>query len=136
MGDSGSRSGPALTRRFVVAGALAPLVAGCSSDPNSDTAGLTHLLGQSVHIFPGGSSITLKDVADTPFASIGVRVRSGEQAMLLLATQTARSTVWTSALHVALKIQGARFPRSAGLTKTLSATSFSGPDPLDAGLQN
>jgi hypothetical protein len=129
-------SGPALTRRFVVAGALAPLLARCSSDPNSDTAGLTKLIGQSVNVFSGASSVTLKEVANTPFASIGVRVGSGAQAMLVLATQSGRSTVWTSSLHMALELQSGRILRTAGLTQNLSGTNFSGPDPLEAGLQN
>jgi hypothetical protein len=120
----------------VLAGALTPLLARCSSDPNSDTAGLTNVLGQSLHVFSGGTAVTLKEVTDTPFASIGVRVGSGAQNMLLLATRTGRSTVWTSALHVALELQSGRILRSAGLTENLSGTNFSGADPLDAGLQN
>jgi hypothetical protein len=128
--------GPALTRRLVLAGALAPLLAGCSSDPNSDTAGLTNLIGQSVNVFSGASSVTLKEVADTPFASIGLRVGSGAQTMLLLATQSGRSAVWTSAVHIALEMQSGRILRTAGLTQNLSGTNFSGPDPLEAGLQN
>ena len=127
--------GRGLTRRLVIAGALMPLAAGCSSDPNSDTAGLTRVLGQSLNIFSGGSSVSLKDVAATPFASIGVRVGTGAQSMLVLATKSGRSTVWTSALHVALEIQSGRIVRTAGLTENLSGTTMSGADPLDAGLQ-
>jgi hypothetical protein len=125
-----------LTRRFVVAGALAPLLAGCSSDPKSDTAGLTHLLGQSFDVFSGGSTVTLKEVSETQFASLGVRVGSGGQTMLLLASHSGRSTVWTSASHIALEIQSGRLLRTAGLTQNLSGTNFSGADPLDAGLPN
>ena len=138
MRKSGANSlhrGPALTRRFVIAGALTPLLARCSSDPNSDTAGLTRVLGQSLDIFSGGTSVSLKDVKSTPFASIGVRIGSGAQTMLLLATETGQSTVWTSALHVAVEIRSGRILRTAGLTQNLSGTTFSGSDPLDAGLQ-
>ncbi|HEX4158032.1 MAG TPA: YjbF family lipoprotein [Rhizomicrobium sp.] len=124
-----------LTRRLVVAGALAPLLVRCSSDPNSDTAGLTHLLGQSFDVFSGGSGVTLKEVSETQFASLGVRVGSGVQTMLVLASHSGRSTVWTSASHIALEIQSGRILRTAGLTQNLSGTNFSGADPLDAGLQ-
>jgi hypothetical protein len=135
-GVNSPKRGGVVTRRLVLAGALVPLVARCSSDPNSDTAGLTNLLGQSFSVFSGGSSVGLKEVADTPFASIGVRVGTGPQTMLLLATKTGRSTVWTSASHIALEIQSGRILRTAGLTQNLAGTNFSGTDPLDAGLLN
>jgi len=125
-----------VSRRIVLASALAPLLACCSSDSNSDTAGLTRLLGQSLGIFSGASSVTLKDVQDTPFASLGLRVGSHAQTMLVLATQSGRSTVWTSSQHIALEIQSGRILRTAGLVQNLSGTTFSGADPLDAGLQN
>jgi hypothetical protein len=132
---SGAKCATALTRRLVLAGAVVPLVARCSSDPNSDTAGLTRVLGQSLNVFSGASSVALKDVAATPFASIGVRVGSGPQTMLVLATKTARSTVWTSAAQIAVELQSGRILRTAGLAANLSGTTFSGDDPLDAGLQ-
>lgn len=125
-----------LSRRLVLAGAVVPLVARCSSDPNSDTAGLTRVLGQSLNVFSGGNSVSLKEVADTPFASIGVRVGAGAQTMLLLATKSGHSTVWTSASHIALELQSGRILRTAGLTENLSGTNFTGTDPLVAGLQN
>jgi hypothetical protein len=127
--------GARLTRRLVIAGALAPLLARCSSDPNSDTSGLTSMLGQSLHVFSGGSSVALKDVQSTPFASLGVRVGSGAQTMLVLATQSGGSTVWTSGSHVALELQAGRIMRTAGLVQNLSGTNFSGADPLVAGLE-
>jgi hypothetical protein len=135
-GVNSLRRGRAVSRRFVIAGALAPLLVRCSSDPNSDTAGLTRVLGQSLDVFSGGSSVSLKEVKSMPFASIGVRIGTGAQTMLLLATETGRSTVWTSALHIALEIQSGRILRTAGMTQNLSGTTFSGADPLDAGLQS
>ena len=135
-GADAPKRGAALSRRLVLVGALAPLLARCSSDPNSDTAGLTNVLGQSLNIFSGGSSVSLAEVSGTPFASIGVRVGSGAQIMLVLATHSGRSTVWTSSSHIALEIQSGRVVRTAGLVQNLSGTNVSGSDPLDAGLQN
>lgn len=132
--DSPKR-GAVLSRRLVLAGALTPLLARCSSDPNSDTAGLTSVLGQSLNIFSGGSSVSLKEVEGTQFASIGVRVGSGPQIILVLATRSGRSTVWTSSSHIALEIQSGRVVRTAGLVQNLSGTNVSGNDPLGAGLQ-
>jgi hypothetical protein len=121
-----------VSRRAALAGALAPLLARCSSDPNSDTTGLTHMLAQSVGGLSGRSSVTLDEVAATPFASLGVRLGSGAQTMLVLATRDGDATVWTSASHIALEIQNGRIQRTAGLPQNLSATSFTGSDPLAA----
>lgn len=125
-----------ISRRALFVAAAVPLLAGCSSDPNSDTAALTHMLGHSLDLFTGGSSITLADVEKVPFASLGVRVGSDPQTMLLLATRTGPTTVWTSAVHIALAIQYGRIIRTAGLPSNLSATTFPQPDPLASGLQN
>jgi hypothetical protein len=123
---------PRVSRRAVFAAALTPLVAGCSSDPNSDTAALARMLGQSLKILPEKSSVTLDEVAGTPFASLGVRVGSGPQTMLVLATRDGGATVWTSASHIALEVQYGRIQRTAGLPQNLSATVFTGSDPLGA----
>jgi hypothetical protein len=121
-----------VSRRVALAGALAPLLARCSSDPNSDTAALTHMLAQSVDAFSGKSSVTLDEVAVTPFASLGVRLGSGPQTMLVLATHDGEATVWTSASHIALEVEYGRIQRTAGLPQNLSATVFTGSDPLAA----
>ncbi|HEY3636652.1 MAG TPA: YjbF family lipoprotein [Rhizomicrobium sp.] len=135
-GTSTPDSGLSVSRRLVLAGALGPLLVRCSSDSNSDTAGLTQLLGRSLHVFSGADSVALKDVAGTPFASLGVRVGSGAQTMLVLATRSGESTVWTSSSHIALELQAGRILRTAGLTENLSGTTFSGSDPLGMGIRN
>ncbi len=99
-------------------------------------ASLTRLLGQSLGVVTGGSSITLAEVTGVPFASVGVRVGSGPQMLLVLATRSGQSTLWTSASHIALEIVSGRIVRTAGLPHNLSATVFSVSDPLDAGLQS
>lgn len=126
----------ALSRRALLAAAAAPLLARCSSDPNSANASLTHMLAQSLNPFSGGSATTLAEVAGVPFASLGVRVGGGRQTLLVLAAQTGSSTLWTSSSHIALEIQAGRILRTAGLPHDLSATDLSEPDPLQAGLQN
>jgi hypothetical protein len=123
-------------RAMLAAAAAAPFLARCSSDPNSDTGQLTGLVGQSLQVFTGGHAVTLKEVQDTPFASLGVRVGGAAQTMLLLATRTSASGVWTSASHIALEIAFGRILRTAGLTQNLSGTIFSGADPLAEGLEN
>jgi hypothetical protein len=130
------RRAGALSRRAFVAAAAVPLLARCSSKPNSDSDTLTRMLGQSLGVFSGGSSIALSEVASVPFASLGVRIGSGPQVLLVLASRSGPSTLWTSASHIALEISSGRILRTAGLAQNLSATIVSSPDPLDAGLQN
>jgi hypothetical protein len=131
------RSGIVVCRRTVVfATAASPLLARCGSNPNSDTSSLSRLLMRSIDVFSAGRSVTLSEVTSTPFASLGVRVGSGAETMLILASGTAQSTVWTSGQHIALEIQSGRVVRTAGLPHNLSATVFSGSDPLAAGLEN
>lgn len=124
------------SRRAVFAGVLAPLLARCSSDPNSDTTALTGLFERSLNPFSGASSVSLDQVASVPFASLGVRVGDGPQTLLVLATSSGNSTLWTSASHIALEIQSGRITRTAGLPHDLSATVVSGTDPLISGLQH
>lgn len=123
-------------RALLLAVAAAPFLVRCSSDPNSDTSQLGHMIGQSLDVFSGGPSVTLKEVQDTPFASLGVRVGGGAQSMLVLASRSGGTGVWTSASHIALEIAFGRILRSAGLPQNLSGTTFSGPDPLAGGFAN
>lgn len=125
-----------ISRRAFFAAAAAPLLARCSSDPNSDTTALAGLLGRALNPFSHGSSVSLDEVVSAPFASLGVRVGTGPQTLLLLATRSGQSTVWTSASHIALELQSGRITRTAGFAYNLSGTAISGTDPLEAGLQN
>lgn len=131
------RGGPEISRRNVVLLAVAaPMLACCSSDPDSDSASLARLVGRSLNPFSGGSSVTLDEVASVPFASLGVRIGSGPQTLLVLAAQTEKSTLWTSSARIALEIQSGRVTRTAGLAHNLSGTVVSGADPLESGLHN
>lgn len=129
-------TGTRVSRRTIfLAAAATPLLSRCSSDSNSDTSALTRLLVRSVDEISRGPSITLDEVASTPFASLGMRVGSGAQNMLILASRAAQSTVWTSASHIALEIQYGRVIRTAGLPHNLSGTTFPRSDPLANGVQ-
>jgi hypothetical protein len=134
--DEPMRAPPWSRRSLLAAAAAAPFLARCSSDPNSDSAGLARMVGQSFDIFRGGSAITLEQVANVPFASLGVRVGGGPQILLVLASRSGASMVWTSAAHIALEIRYGRILRTAGLPHDLTATAIVGSDPLEAGLQN
>ncbi|MGH6890198.1 MAG: YjbF family lipoprotein [Rhizomicrobium sp.] len=113
-------------RALFAALAAAPVLARCSSASNSAAGPLAALFS--------GRSVPLKEVQDTPFASLGLRIGAGDQTMLVLATRIGSSDVWTSASQIALEIASGRILRTAGLPQNLSGTRFSGADPLAAGL--
>jgi hypothetical protein len=124
------------SRRAILGGLAAPLLAGCSSDSNSDTNMFVRMAGQSLDVFGGGQSITFDQVASIPYATIGIRAGDGPQALLVLATRTGDTLLWTSAAHIAIETQAGRITRTSGLPHDLSATSIVGTDPLQAGLQH
>jgi hypothetical protein len=111
-----------------------PLLAGCSSDPHSDSADMLKMLGQSFDTFTGDEGIPREQAAAIPYASIGVRVGGSAQAMLVLATQARNVCLWTSAAHIAVETQSGRITRTAGLPHNMSQSAFSGSDPLQSGL--
>ena len=123
------------SRRSALGWLTLPLLAGCSSDPNSDTSQMTNMLGQSLDIFSGAPSLSLAEVARVPYASIGVRVGDSAQTLLVLATQTREVCLWTSAAHVAIETRAGRIMRAAGLPHD-ATVSLPGADPLQTGLQH
>jgi hypothetical protein len=124
----------AWTRRgFVGAGLSLPFLSACSSDPNSETAAMYKMALQSWDSLNGGDSITRKQAAAVPYSSIGVRVGSSAQVILVLATQSHIACLWASAAHVAIETQSGRITRTAGLPHNMSQSLFSGSDPLQSG---
>ncbi len=131
-----SLAGLALDRRNFLFAAGASLLASCSSDPQSDTAEVGSMIRQSLGLISGDQGVSLEEVAKVPYASVGVRVGSGTQIMLVLASRLDQSLLWTSAAHLALETRYGRIVRTAGLAHDLSATNFITSDPLAQGLQN
>lgn len=123
-------------RAALIAAATPPILSCCSSSPNSDTPSFTRFLFHSTDMFAIGRSVTLNEVTSTPFASLGMRVGSGAQTLLILATRSAQSTVWTGGPHIALEMQSGRVIRTVGLPHNLSGIAFPAPDPLAAGLRD
>lgn len=119
-------------RAFVLAGVAAPLLAGCTSDPNSDSAEITSLLRQSFDRFTGGGSVSRAQAAQVPFASIGVRIGGSSQDLFVLATQTRDDCLWASAAHLAIETQSGRVTRTSGFEHNSAQTPASGSDPLQA----
>jgi hypothetical protein len=119
-------------RAFCCASLGLPFLTACSSDPDSDSAQLLQILGQSFHAFGSGDSITREQAAAIPYASIGVRIGNSSQVLLVLETKAGGTTLWTSASRIALELQNGRITRTAGLEHNMSQSGPNGIDPLQS----
>ena len=66
------------------------------------------------------SDVTLDQAKAVPYASLGVKVGDGPQAMLVLADGTGPELSWTSASHISLITRDGRIIGSAGFEHNLS----------------
>ena len=115
---------------LLLAMGLAFTLCGCSSDPGSGWSQMVDLAKAS---FNRSDSVSLQQAASVPYASIGVRLGDGQQIMLVLASDSGQTQLWTSKAHVAISTRAGRIIETAGLPKNLSATVFAGlSDPLPA----
>jgi len=110
----------------LVAGAL---LDGCESmDP--DTARISEQLYHAV--IGRGEPITREAAAAVTFASIGVELGSGDQAMLVLGTDTGGELHWYSANGVMIATRDGRIVSTAGLPNNLGRAGALSSDPTGA----
>ena len=67
-----------------------------------------------------GQDVTLAEAASVPYASMGVRIGDGAQAMIILAGDTGGERLWTSASHITLVTRDGRIVSTSGLSHNLS----------------
>ena len=101
-------------------------LASCSSDSGADWSQLYE--AAKLTFASDAGSVTLKEAAAVPYASMGVRVGDGAQAMVVLASGMQSEELWTSSARIALLTRGGRIVRTSGFAHNLSA--FAGDDPL------
>ena len=111
----------------------AVLLAACSSDASSSDNYGALLLDKSLNPFAGPRMISREQAAKVSYASIGVRAAGSEQFLLILATTTGDTRLWTSASHIAILTRSWRILRTAGLPKNLTDSVFKDPDPVATG---
>lgn len=75
-------------------------------------------------LWAGPKNITFDDAAAVPYASVGVRLGSRGQIMLVLATETDGLLMWTSDAKISILTRDGRIVRTAGLGRDLSAYSY------------
>lgn len=120
-------------RAIMTALAAAPLAACGSSDTsqseyNLGYSTLSNALGEALG-FKDSPSVSREEAAAIPYSSIGYRIGSSGQGLLVLASQTGSTFLWTSASHVVIVTEGGRITKTAGFPWNLAATTFRGPDP-------
>jgi hypothetical protein len=116
--------------------ALALLVTGgCSSagSGNTNYSQFYQILKQGVAASMGTIRVTRDQAAAIPYASLGYSLDGGNQAMLVLATDSNGELLWTSPSHIVIVTRGGRITRTLGLPHDLAGlTSAGGPPPAPA----
>lgn len=117
-------------RSLLYAGGCLPLLAACSSDPNSESSALWDLAGQTFRGITSTSSISRDQAGAIPYATIGVRIGDSDQFLLALESKMQGVLLWTSSARIALETQSSRIVHTAGLEHDVSQTLADGSDPL------
>jgi hypothetical protein len=114
-----------LIRRLGVAGAAC--VAGCSHNSTLDLMRAS-FFGPSTGT--AGYPATPEQIADLPYATLGVKIGDGPAAVMVLAQQQGGELVWASQDRVVFVTRGGRLIQTIGLTRDLARTDIVGNDPL------
>jgi hypothetical protein len=73
-----------------------------------------------VNMWGGGDKkVTLEEAAAVPYASMGVRLGSSRETMIILAGDSGGQRLWTSAAGIAITTKDGRIVRTAGLAHNL-----------------
>jgi hypothetical protein len=105
-------------------------LAACSSEGSGSDFGQIFQYSRGAFDHPS-SDVTLDQAKAVPYASLGVKIGDGPQAMLVLADGTGPELSWTSASHVSLITRDGRIIGSAGFEHNLSGfQSRTAGDPI------
>jgi hypothetical protein len=129
----------ARTGRGLAGVALAFLVASCSSSGSGNTnyAQFYQLMRESLSASFGKIRVTRDQAASVAYASMGYSLDGGNQAMLILATDSGGELLWTSSAHVVIVTREGRIVRTLGLDHDLSGLTTRNnvpPPPLTAAI--
>ena len=103
-------------RRIASILAAVVVLSGCSTIGRGDVASLYAVAGT---LWGGGKKVTLEEAAAVPYASMGLRLASGPQLMIILAGDTGGQRLWTSSARIAITTQAGRIVRTGGFEHNL-----------------
>jgi len=113
--------------------ATAPLAACSSSDTSQSPYDLSYsTLSDALGVamgFKEPRAVSREEAAAVPYSSIGYRIGDSGQGLLVLASQTGQTFLWTAASHVVIVTEGGRITKTAGFPWNLASTIFQGEDP-------
>ena len=82
------------------------------------------------------SSVSLQQAGAIPYASMGVRLDNGPQALIVMVDNAPHAWLWTAGKVIAVQTNDGRIVRTAGFTSNLSGVSGGDPgvpvSPIDA----
>ena len=107
----------ARTVKVAVSGALALLAGACSSASSGNTnySQFYQVLRQSFAASMGRVRVTREQAGAIPYATMGYRLDGGNQALLVLGTDSGGELLWTSAARVVIVTRDGRIVRTIGL---------------------
>jgi hypothetical protein len=93
------------------------MAGGCSSSGSNDWLALYKAAWKS---WTGDNAIGLDQAAAIPYASLGVRIGTGPEQLLVLAEDANGSQLWLSGSKIAITTRGGRIVATSGLGADLS----------------
>ena len=120
--------------RGLTGGALAFALASCSSSNSGNTnyTQFYQLMRESLSASFGKIRVTRDQAASVAYASMGYSLDGGNQAMLILATDSGGELLWTSSAHVVIVTRQGRIVRTLGLDHDLSGLTTRNNAPAPA----
>lgn len=94
------------------------LLSGCQSNANGTK--IVQLVYEEVTSIGGSGDISREKVVAVPFATLGVRVGSSDQAMFVLGTKAGNDLRWVGGTQFALTTRDGRILRTAGFMHNLT----------------
>lgn len=126
--------GCAAVRRLFHLMATAPLyctLAACGSGYNSDTIRVAELVYSQITATFAQNSVPRERVAAIPYATIGVRLGDGPEALLVLTNISGNDLQFLAGTAISVTLRDGRIIRAVGLEHNLDG--FQGPIPDKAG---
>jgi hypothetical protein len=116
-------------RHITLFGTLALFLAGCGSQSGAPDWGQMYdmIHGQ---ITGSANNVTLEQAASIPYATLGVRIGDGQQAIVVLAGGAGGDQLWTSRARIAITTRHGRVIKTAGLPRNIDTVSYSDRDPV------
>ncbi len=133
MRGNAKRLAGSVSRRVVLVSTAAALLPACGDSPvlRALRYGYDIALGDEAE-----NPMTRRQIDDSPYASIELRVGKSVLAVLVLEERVGSDLLWRSGDNRILQTRSWRLVKTANLPTDIAGTEFVSPDPLAVGLQN